>query len=97
MKTLQGLPSIKNVWPAHLIKKPSPEIIWKGGSPTDIPAQAKFRIAEGQNNTYPPHVLTQVSRLHAEGITGKGVRIGIIDDGVSFLPESDSSGLTAIG
>ena len=44
----------------------------------------KHRRAEIQGDAFSPHVMTQVDRLKAEGITGNGVRIGIIDTGVDY-------------
>ncbi|UKZ77555.1 hypothetical protein TrVFT333_005278 [Trichoderma virens FT-333] len=40
--------------------------------------------AANDTGSYAPHVLTQVDKLHAEGYTGKGIRIGIVDSGVDF-------------
>lgn len=36
------------------------------------------------NNTFSPHVMVQADKLHAKGITGKGIKIAVIDTGVSF-------------
>lgn len=35
-------------------------------------------------DTFTPHVMTQVDMLRADGITGKGVKIAVIDTGVSL-------------
>lgn len=34
-------------------------------------------------DTFTPHVMTQVDLLRADGITGKGVKIAVVDTGVS--------------
>lgn len=36
-------------------------------------------------DTFAPHVITGVDKLHAEGILGKGIRVAIIDTGVDYL------------
>ncbi|KAJ7045910.1 subtilisin-like protease [Mycena alexandri] len=38
------------------------------------------------------HITTGVDRLHAQGITGKGIKIGIIDSGVDYTHPSLGSG-----
>ncbi|CAE6450001.1 unnamed protein product [Rhizoctonia solani] len=35
-------------------------------------------------DTQPSHVMTGVDKLHAEGILGKGIKIGIIDSGIDY-------------
>ncbi|KAI1416374.1 subtilisin-like protein [Hypoxylon sp. FL1857] len=37
-----------------------------------------------ENDTFSPHVMTQVDKLHAKSITGVDVRIGIVDTGVDY-------------
>ncbi len=45
-------------------------------------------VEEAQNETskdqFPPHVMTGVDKLHAEGYTGTGVSIAVIDSGVDY-------------
>ncbi|KAG8963821.1 hypothetical protein FRC00_004913 [Tulasnella sp. 408] len=36
-------------------------------------------------DSFAPHVMTGVDKLHAEGIFGKGIRVAIIDSGVDYL------------
>ncbi|KAG9022637.1 hypothetical protein FS837_006245, partial [Tulasnella sp. UAMH 9824] len=36
-------------------------------------------------DSFAPHVMTGVDKLHAEGIFGKGIRVAIIDTGVDYL------------
>ena len=33
---------------------------------------------------YPPHALTGVDKLHAQGILGEGVIVGVLDSGVDY-------------
>lgn len=34
--------------------------------------------------SYPPYVMAQIDKLHAQGITGKGIKIALIGTGVSL-------------
>ncbi|KAG8937483.1 hypothetical protein FRC00_005015 [Tulasnella sp. 408] len=36
-------------------------------------------------DSFAPHVMTGVDKLHAEGIFGKGIRVAVIDTGVDYL------------
>jgi subtilisin family serine protease len=83
IQLLSSLPTVKNVWPVEIIARPTDEIHWAGNDPTNIPADIKKSIALN-STSYAPHTLTQVDKLHAEGLTGKGIRIGIVDDGVDY-------------
>ncbi|KAK2616739.1 hypothetical protein QQS21_000351 [Conoideocrella luteorostrata] len=37
-----------------------------------------------RDKPYPPHVMTQVDKLRAKGITGKGVKIAVVDTGIDY-------------
>lgn len=37
-----------------------------------------------REDVFSPHIITQVDKLRAEGITGKGIRIAIVDSGVDW-------------
>jgi subtilisin family serine protease len=61
--------------------------VHRRGNSTDaaVDVQGTLRKRQCTNSTIGngPHVMTQVDRLHAKGITGKGVKIAVIDSGVS--------------
>ncbi|EFY87880.1 subtilisin-like protease [Metarhizium acridum CQMa 102] len=47
--------------------------------------QATRRALPETNTTaYPPHVMMQVDKLRSKGITGKGIKIAMIDTGVDY-------------
>ncbi|CAE6458099.1 unnamed protein product [Rhizoctonia solani] len=54
------------------------------------PKLASHQVTEGitgttaPKDTFSPHVMTGVDKLHAEGYFGKGVKIGIIDSGIDY-------------
>lgn len=77
---ISSLPSIKQVWPNRIYSLPKDEVVWTGRSGgEDYIKNVKRQLG---NDTFAPHVMTQVDQLHEKGITGKGVKIGIIDSGV---------------
>ncbi|UKZ74403.1 hypothetical protein TrVFT333_002070 [Trichoderma virens FT-333] len=81
-----SVPSVKQVWPVQLYKRPANTTISSISSDSSHLKEASdlLRRAASGKDTYAPHVAVQVDKLHAEGITGKGVRISIIDTGVDF-------------
>ncbi|KAK7053264.1 hypothetical protein VNI00_003890 [Paramarasmius palmivorus] len=53
------------------------------------PQPIKMKAIDGMDASSSPdtqstHVMTGVDKLHAEGISGKGIRIGVIDTGVDY-------------
>ncbi|KAK9422989.1 putative Minor extracellular protease vpr [Seiridium unicorne] len=76
---LLSLPSVKNVWPNSVYSLPPAEVIWTGS-----PESAAVSKRQYSNDTFSPHVMTQVDKLHAEGIIGEGIKIGVIDTGIDY-------------
>ncbi|KAF3916558.1 Cucumisin [Dactylellina cionopaga] len=51
----------------------------------DVARAISKRAAAGAvTDTYPPHVQGGVDRLHAEGFSGKGIRIAVVDTGIDY-------------
>ncbi|GKT51185.1 minor extracellular protease vpr [Colletotrichum spaethianum] len=67
--TLQELPDVLNVWVNEEVKLAPTEP--RAAAPEDAP-------------TYSTHNATGVAKLHAEGIFGKGVKVGIVDTGIWY-------------
>ncbi|PHH66184.1 hypothetical protein CDD81_247 [Ophiocordyceps australis] len=83
---LAALPAVKNVWPVRLYDMPNPTVQWVGSGGRD--GKLVARDGGGGNASadgFSPHVMTQVDRLRAKGITGKGVKIAVIDTGIDYL------------
>lgn len=60
--------------------------MWSGN-----PTRSSDALEKRANNsitTYSTHIMTQVDKLRAKGITGKGARIAVIDSGVSSVISS---------
>ncbi|EDR11679.1 pyrolysin [Laccaria bicolor S238N-H82] len=72
---LQNSPGIKAIRPVTTFQRPKPVSVHVVSGPYD-PA-----IPPDSEST---HILTGVDKLHAKGITGKGIKIGIIDTGIDY-------------
>lgn len=99
---LGALPQVKSVYPVTLYKRPEPKIEWiaQHGSSTMQKAALASRTngpdgAHADTDTYSPHVMTQVDKLRAKGITGRRVRVALIDTGVSNFLRREKERQTA--
>ncbi|KLU82745.1 minor extracellular protease vpr [Magnaporthiopsis poae ATCC 64411] len=83
---LAGHQKVKRVWPVRKVSMPMDRIQSVGGGAAR--AQAEMMARRGNtayyNSSYSTHVMGQVQKLHAEGFTGKGIRISIVDSGVDY-------------
>jgi len=79
---LLSMPSVKNVWSNKYVPRPTARVEWTAQSSSiDLESSHAIKRAN-KNSTYSPHVMTQIDKLHAKGITGKNVKIAVIDSGV---------------
>ncbi|ENH98820.1 hypothetical protein COCC4DRAFT_67001 [Bipolaris maydis ATCC 48331] len=83
MSTLLSHSAIKNVWRNTIYSLHNPEIGSVGSPELADSSRLVARNFQG-NQTYSPHVMTQVDKLHAKGITGKGVQIAVVDTGIDY-------------
>ncbi|KAI1795577.1 subtilisin-like protease [Ganoderma leucocontextum] len=72
---VREIPGVKAIRPVTIIPPPKPVMKHVVTGPTDsaIPADSEST-----------HIITNVDKLHAQGILGKGIKIGIIDTGVDY-------------
>jgi subtilase family serine protease len=81
MAVIEALDSVSDIWPVTVYSRPVPTV-------ESIINLSEF-ANEIENETFidrfPPHVMTGVDKLHAEGYTGKNVSIAIIDTGVDYM------------
>ncbi|KAM5351133.1 hypothetical protein ACJ41O_003856 [Fusarium nematophilum] len=79
------LPAVKQMWPVKVFSIPSPKVEWTGTPGMEYAAVRK-RDLDGGNatDTFSPHVMTQVDKLRAEGATGKGLKVALVDSGVDY-------------
>lgn len=73
---------VKQVWPVRAVSMPSKDVESFVSLGSDASLAQTTRRAVG--DSYPPHVMAQVDRLHKAGFTGRGVRIAVVDTGVDY-------------
>lgn len=78
------LPAVKNMWPVTLIQAPNPKVEWVASSTSPAIQARDVRPTDPSN--FPPHQMVQIDKLRAKGYTGKGVKVAVIDTGVSTNP-----------
>lgn len=78
--TIAAMPSVKNVWPVERLAplETRAQIVPAPANDTES-NKVKF------SPHYMPHVMTQVDKLHARGITGRGVKVAVIDTGIDYM------------
>ncbi|RKU47717.1 hypothetical protein DL546_000830 [Coniochaeta pulveracea] len=75
-----SMPAVKNLWPVHVYSIPEHTVHSVGS-----PSAAEYRKrADAANDTFTPHLMTQVNKLRAEGIDGKGIKIAVVDTGTDY-------------
>jgi hypothetical protein len=84
MGQMQAAPQVRNIWPARVIRK-----LVQDGQKNQNAAFPSAQNTRAKRQTqaprpFSPHVMTQIDKLHAEGITGNGFRVAIIDSGVDY-------------
>ncbi|KAG6170869.1 hypothetical protein E4U24_007695 [Claviceps purpurea] len=82
-KEIAAMPAVKQMWPVRLL---SAKTTTKAASLSSKVLNSKVVMRDGTlpKDTFAPHVMTQVDRLRAKGITGKGVKVAVIDSGIDF-------------
>lgn len=87
LRQLEASKSVKSVWPVRPVQLKMPVSSEPPARDTEASANRRrhvSRAATTKEDTFSPHVMTQVSKLRAEGITGKGIRVAIIDSGIDY-------------
>ncbi|RYO80946.1 hypothetical protein DL766_000295 [Monosporascus sp. MC13-8B] len=76
-----GKAQVKQVWPVRGIQfpKPEPQNVGRNGTGASRATRKRQPVDD-----YSPHVMAQVDKLRAEGFTGKGIRIGVVDSGIDY-------------
>ncbi|EEY16885.1 subtilisin Carlsberg [Verticillium alfalfae VaMs.102] len=77
--------AVKALWPVRGIR--FPQFDPANAGPHNLSAstqQQHQKRALGDGDVYTPHLMTQVDKLRAEGFTGKGLHIGVVDTGIDY-------------
>lgn len=88
---------VKNSWPVHKFYVPETQADNADGT-FKLKGKLGTRSAQGSpdsnvdmltglddnNSVDPPHKMMQVDQLHKKGLTGKGIKIAVIDTGVDY-------------
>ncbi|KAH8895459.1 peptidase [Thozetella sp. PMI_491] len=77
-RTISEKIAIRNLWPVQNVPAPKLE---EGADQAALWASMLNKRDEDQ---FAPHIMTQVDKLHAAGINGTGVRVGIVDTGCDW-------------
>jgi subtilisin family serine protease len=80
---LADLASVKRVWPNRVYDLPKDKVIWTGKNKDASVANSLVK-RQASNDTFSPHLMTQVDKLRAKGVIGKGIKIGVIDTGIDY-------------
>jgi len=78
--TVAKMPKIKAVYPVRRYPVPRHVVHSTGDAVQEVLSKRQ----EG-NDTFTTHLMTQVNKFRDAGITGKGIKIGIIDTGTDYL------------
>ncbi|KAH9219415.1 peptidase S8/S53 domain-containing protein [Leptodontidium sp. 2 PMI_412] len=86
VQALKDLKNVAAVWPVKTVPAPSaalPRDFKKGGANV-ARADSPLPYITGELDVNRPHAVTGVDKVHAAGIKGKGIKIGIIETGVDY-------------
>lgn len=84
LHAIQSLQTVGKAWPVGIVKH---QMAVPGGGgaraglPTVIPPRATNDSAPASADTLSTHLMSHVDQLHAEGVTGAGVKIAVVDSG----------------
>lgn len=84
MRRIQAAPQVRNIWPARITRRSVQEDSQVPSAAISTAQHARTKRQSQSERYFSPHVMTQIDKLHAEGVTGKGFRVAIIDSGVDY-------------
>ncbi|SCV67302.1 BQ2448_5948 [Microbotryum intermedium] len=86
---LLAIPGVTHAWPVRSVPNPSS----LQTSPNNVDSYSsqlvrrdllERRADDFKDDTFPPHQMTGVDKMHAQGLLGAGIRVAIIDTGVDY-------------
>ncbi|KAG6029034.1 hypothetical protein E4U40_000709 [Claviceps sp. LM458 group G5] len=81
-KEIAAMSAVKQMWPVRILSANTATKARVVGA--SLNSEVVMRDGTLPKDTFAPHVMTQVDRLRAKGITGKGVKIAVIDSGIDW-------------
>lgn len=74
------------MWPLKLYNVPTYTVDWVAGEDASADNSKGEAAAARQAaaDTFSPHVMTQVNQLRDEGVVGEGIKVAVVDTGVSL-------------
>lgn len=90
IEEIRQMPNMR-VYPVTLVPAPDDQVVWTASGAKQS-ALLQKRQDEGEEaeeeaeekDEFSTHLQTQVDRLRAEGLTGKGIRVAVIDTGIDY-------------
>ncbi|KAI0872073.1 peptidase S8/S53 domain-containing protein [Hypoxylon argillaceum] len=80
---LTNMASVKRVWANRVYDLPKDNVIWTGKN-KDAGIADSLVKRQSSSDTFSPHLMTQVDKLRAKGVIGKGIKVGVIDTGIDY-------------
>lgn len=75
----------RKVWPVKRYSLPEYTVEWTGSE--DASGEVAAALArQSEADEFSTHMMTQVNKLRDQGIVGKGVKVAVVDSGVSLPP-----------
>ena len=81
---MRAMSKVKNVWPMRSYSLSGHQVLWQSDH-----IEAPVRLSKRQEGLVDSsHIMVQVDKLRQEGHTGDGVKIAIVNSGVSRVSAS---------
>ncbi len=84
-ENLESMPAVRRIWPMRQYSVPKHTRHWAGDLDHIDDAEHARAMRRAAEDTMSTHVMTQVDKLRAKGITGSGIRVAVVDTGVDYL------------
>jgi subtilisin family serine protease len=84
LRRMQAEPRVRNIWPAGITRRNEPDGPQLPDAALSTAPNTRGKRQAQIERTFSPHAMTQIDKLLAEGVTGKGFRIAIVDSGVDY-------------
>lgn len=75
-----AMSGVKAMYPVRRYSVPEHTVHSTGGSVQEVVAKR-----DSAKDTFTPHLMTQVNTFREAGITGKGIKVAVIDTGIDYL------------